>query len=85
MQEDVNNEKESLEPRDIGPVAKKTWSETAAAAGVLTMVEVDGKVIDDEEVLGDDATKKRTPKQHRCLYHSRVSLLLGCSWCCSFE
>ena len=46
MQEDVNNEKESLEPRDIWPVAKKTWSKTAAAAGVLTMVEVNGKVID---------------------------------------
>ena len=60
MQEDVNNEKESLEPRDIWPVAKKTWSKTAAAAGVLTMVEVDGKVIDGEEVLGNDATKKRS-------------------------
>ena len=30
------------------------------------MVEVNGKVIDDEEVLGNDATKKRTPKQYRC-------------------
>ena len=38
-EEGVNNEKESLEPRDIWPVAKKTWSKTAAAAGVLTMVE----------------------------------------------
>ena len=37
MEEEVNNDTESLEPKDIGPVAKKTWSETAAAAGVLTV------------------------------------------------
>ena len=66
MEEEVNDETESLEPRDIGPVAKKTWSETAAAAGVLTIVQADAQGIDDEEVLHHDATKKKTPKQYRC-------------------
>ena len=39
---------------------KRLGARPAAAAGVLTMVEVDGKVIDGEEVLGNDATKKRS-------------------------
>ena len=52
MQEDVNNEKESLEPRDIWPVAKKTWSKTAAAAGVLTMVEVMEKLLTTRKCWG---------------------------------
>ena len=56
MEEEVNNETESLEPR-AKRVAKKTWSETAAAAGVLSMVQADAQGI--EEVLHHDATKKK--------------------------
>ena len=47
-------------------MAKKTLSEVAAAAGVLTMVQADAQGIDDEEVLHHDATKKKTRKQYRC-------------------
>ena len=63
---DATNDEESLEQRDqmIGAMGRRTWSETAAAAGVLTMVQADGKVTE-EEVSEKEANKKRTPKQYR--------------------
>ena len=48
----------------IGPAAKLTWSQTAAAAGVVTMVQADGEVIGDE-LSEKESGKKKTPKQYR--------------------
>lgn len=45
-------------------MGKKTWEETALAAGVVTMVQADGTSIE-EVVSQTEANKKRTPLQYR--------------------
>ena len=45
-------------------MGKKTWEETALAAGVVTMVQADGTSIE-EVVSQTEANKKRTPFQYR--------------------
>ena len=51
---------ESTEPR-------KSWIETAAAAGVVTMVQANGEnAVEENPNYEKDDTKKKTPKQYRC-------------------
>lgn len=57
---------ENLEPR---PEARKSWLETAAAAGVVTMVQANAENAVEENTNHDyekGDTKKKTPKQYRC-------------------
>ena len=50
---------ESTEPR-------KSWIETAAAAGVVTMVQANGENAVEEYPNCEKDAKKKTPKQYRC-------------------
>ena len=65
---DATKEREHLEPEQgdqvIGTVGKKTWIETAKAAGVVTMVQAGEQVIN-EKVSEKESSRKRTPKEYR--------------------
>ena len=59
--EEVEVDKGDLEVQQNPPVAKRTWLQTAAAAGVLAMVR-EGEALGEEEL---PPKKKKTPKQLR--------------------
>ena len=59
--EEVELDKGDLEVQQNPPVAKRTWLQTAAAAGVLAMVR-EGEALGEEEL---PPKKKKTPKQLR--------------------
>ena len=59
--EEVEVDKGDLEVQQNPPVAKRTWLQTAAAAGVLAMVR-EGEALGEEEL---PSKKKKTPKQLR--------------------
>lgn len=65
---EATTEAEHFEPEQedqvIGPVGKKTWIETAKAAGVVTMVQAGEQVIN-EKVSEKESSRKRTPKEYR--------------------
>ena len=87
--EEVEVDKGDLEVQQNPPVAKRTWLQTATAAGVLAMVR-EGEALGEEEL---PSKKKKTPKQLRSqepkviqevfsrvfLYHSRTSSLVRIS------
>ena len=45
---------------------RKSWIETAAAAGVVTMVQANGENAVEENPNCEKDAKKKTPKQYRC-------------------
>ena len=59
--EEVEVDKGDLEVQQNPPVAKRTWLQIAAAAGVLAMVR-EGGALGEEEL---PSKKKKTPKQLR--------------------
>ena len=61
IQRDDREGREDLEVQQNPPVAKRTWLQTAAAAGVLAMVR-EGEALGEEEL---PSKKKKTPKQLR--------------------
>ena len=61
IQRDDREGREDLEVQQNPPVAKRTWLQTAAAAGVLAMVR-EGEALGEEEL---PPKKKKTPKQLR--------------------